>query len=61
MWRRTLARRCKRYGAWKKATGECLWYGRDGPWLSGEQVVDDLIIDDGVANRGHRLGIFDER
>jgi uncharacterized protein YkwD len=52
--------RCKRYGEWHGKTGEVLWYGKLGEWVTGEEIVDALIIDDGVPTRGHRLGIFDE-
>ena len=38
--------------------GECLWYGRRG--ATAQQMVEDLVIDDGVATRGHRMCIFDE-
>merc|ERR1711977_198895 len=53
--------RVSRYGQWEGACGECLWYGRVGDWVTGETVVDDLIVDDGVLSRGHRLALFDER
>lgn len=53
--------RSARYGQWEGQCGECLWYGRVGPWVDGESIIDDLIIDDGVASRGHRLALFDER
>jgi len=29
--------------------------------VTGASIVEDLIVDDGVASRGHRLAIFDER
>ena len=50
--------RATRYGKWKGAVGECLWYGRA---TTGAQVVEDLIVDDGVRDRGHRLCVFDPR
>jgi hypothetical protein len=50
--------RSKRYGQWQGCHGEVLWYGKLGEWVTGEQIVDALIIDDGVPSRGHRLGIF---
>jgi len=53
--------RISRYGEWEGACGECLWYGTVGPWMNGESVVDDLIVDDGVMSRGHRLAVFDPR
>lgn len=54
----TCAQRIERYGTWTGKCGECLWFGREG--ASAEQIVEDLIIDDGVPSRGHRLCIFDE-
>ena len=53
------AERYARYGQWAGAVGECLWFGRSE--ATAQQMVEDLVIDDGVANRGHRLCIFDER
>merc|ERR1712093_552423 len=53
--------RQQRYGQWTGACGECLWYGRAEPWVTGQSVVDDLIVDDGVPDRGHRLAVFDTR
>lgn len=51
------ADRMKRYGAWSGKCGECLWFGRAD--ATAQQIVEDLIIDDGVPSRGHRLGIYD--
>mmetsp|Transcript_11351 Transcript_11351/g.29022 ORF Transcript_11351/g.29022 Transcript_11351/m.29022 type:complete len:415 (-) Transcript_11351:175-1419(-) len=51
--------RTNRYGTWTKACGECLWFGRQG--ASAESIVDDLIVDDNVKGRGHRMCIFDDR
>ena len=53
--------RQKRYGSFIGAAGECLWYGKTGPWLSGRDMIDDLIVDDGVATRGHRLCIYEAK
>ena len=39
--------RATRYGKWKGAVGECLWYGRA---TTGAQIVEDLIVDDGVRD-----------
>jgi len=61
--------RMERYGSWHVANGECLWFGRlfvtdsdsSDPRLLREQanvIIDDLIIDDGVPDRGHRLCIY---
>jgi hypothetical protein len=49
-----VSERQKRYGAWSGLCGECLWYGQVGSWVSGESLIDDLIVDDGVPSRGHR-------
>ena len=54
----TCKERIERYGTWTGKCGECLWFGREG--ASAEQIVEDLVIDDGVPSRGHRLCIFDE-
>lgn len=51
--------RMKRYGAWSGKCGECMWFGRMG--TSAKQLVEDLIVDDGVPSRGHRLGIYDPK
>jgi hypothetical protein len=53
------AARYNRYCTWSGAVGECLWFGRAG--ATAQQIVEDLVVDDGVANRAHRLCIFDER
>ena len=53
------AERVSRYGSLSGATGECLWFGRKG--ASAQRIVEDLVVDDGVANRGHRLCIFEPR
>ncbi len=44
-----------RYGSWRKALGENIFYGRD----DAREVVIGLIIDDGVPSRTHRHDIFD--
>jgi uncharacterized protein YkwD len=49
--------RQSRYGTWSGSSGECLWYGR-AVGRTGRGVIEDLVIDDGVASRGHRLAIF---
>jgi uncharacterized protein YkwD len=50
-------RRIERYGRWSGAIGEDISYGAAGP----REVVTDLLIDDGVANRGHRKSLLDPR
>lgn len=52
-----LVERAGRYGFWKWKVGECLWYGQP---TTGYQIVQDLVVDDGVPSRGHRLGVFDK-
>jgi uncharacterized protein YkwD len=48
--------RVGRYGSWDVVVGENLSYGPD----RARRVVMGLIIDDGVADRGHRHNIFND-
>jgi uncharacterized protein YkwD len=47
--------RVRRYGRWGISLTENISYGPSG----ARDVVIDLIVDDGVKDRGHRHNIFD--
>lgn len=46
--------RMNRHGKWLRSAGENISYGND----VGRDVVIQLIVDDGVAGRGHRKNIY---
>jgi uncharacterized protein YkwD len=54
--RSTPAARVNRYGRWFGVISESIQYGRAG---SAHDVIADLLIDDGVPDRGHRENAFD--
>ncbi len=47
--------RANRYGKWSGKIGENISYGRS----DARDVVIQLIVDDGLTDRGHRGNIFD--
>jgi len=49
------ARRMERYGQWRGAVAENIAYGEN----PARDVVLQLVIDDGVANRGHRDALLE--
>jgi uncharacterized protein YkwD len=48
--------RLNAHGSWQMTYSENVDYG---PFLTGRDVVVDLLVDDGVPDRGHRRNIFD--
>ncbi len=47
--------RVNRYGTWREALAENIYYGRG----IAREVVIGLIVDDGVPSRAHRRNLFD--
>jgi uncharacterized protein YkwD len=54
--RSTPASRVSRYGRWFGIISENIQYGRTA---TAHDVVADLVIDDGVQDRGHRRNALD--
>jgi len=48
------ATRMSRHGVWSGAAGEVISYGT----READAVINQLLIDDGVANRGHRKSLL---
>ena len=52
----SMGQRMNRYGKWDKGAGENISYGHN----NGRDIVIQLIVDDGVSNRGHRNNILNQ-
>jgi uncharacterized protein YkwD len=57
--RMAMAQRIQRHGRWTVAIGEAISYG---PYVAdrGRDVIAQLLVDDGVPDRGHRKTLFDK-
>jgi uncharacterized protein YkwD len=52
----SMSRRVERYGRWDRTIGENIDYG----WDRARLIVLSLMVDDGVASRGHRTNIMNK-
>jgi hypothetical protein len=52
----SMEQRINRYGKWSGSIGENISYGNN----AGREIVLQLLIDDGVSNRGHRNNILNK-
>jgi uncharacterized protein YkwD len=52
----TVSTRVSRYATWRVSLSENIDYGRA---ITGRDVIESLIVDDGVQDRGHRKNIYD--
>lgn len=51
----TTMTRVARYGTWQVSIAENIDYQ---PMVRGRDVIESLLVDDGVSDRGHRKNIF---
>ena len=51
----TTATRVNRYATWQVSLAENIDYQ---PMVRGRDVIESLIVDDGVPDRGHRRNVF---
>ncbi|EGR33777.1 scp-like extracellular, putative [Ichthyophthirius multifiliis] len=49
-----MSQRIEKYGEWQGKIGENIEFGAK----SAQEIISNLLIDDGVQSRGHRLNIF---
>jgi len=52
----TLTTRVARYATWRISLSENIDYA---PMITGRDVIESLVVDDGVPDRGHRRNIYE--